>query len=378
MTDALNAALDAQEQQNTTEQQQTSQAEPQQQTAPETTESKINATLDRLDERHGINKEPKTADAKTGDGAQAKTADATGKQPNAGASGQANGDGTGTQQQSSQQTRVRTKDDGKGNLVNAQTGEMIAPAGPARRFYTEAQQLRGEVARLNATVQQAGELASRLAQAEAQIETYKQSNTIATQLGLTIDESVNANKLFAAYKKDPKGVLKYMLTEAQASGIDISGLVQGGHIATDAIAQLIDKKLAPVLEPMQHAREAEQSALRVQQQYQQFITAFPDAKQHENEIALIMGRMDCDAREAYFVVKNYALENGLDWNKPLRPQIEARMSGTSLPANGGAPVIPNGRGNPGSFVPAHRGQVRDPAAMSNADIVRDAMREAGF
>jgi hypothetical protein len=373
MADTQNADANNEQQQNNVDQNNIQSSD----TKVTSVEDKIGATLDRLDGEHGVKPLSAPANTEAGDtkkaGEEAKPA--AGAKPNAGDGKPGAGDGT-QQPNNTQQARVRTKDDGKGNLVNAQTGEMIAPAGPARRFYTEAQQLRNEVTQLRQTAQQAQQIAQERDQFAQQVEALRTANTLATQLGLSVDESVMSHKLFAQYKKAPIDTLKYMLTEAQAAGHDISSLLQGGHIATDAIGKMIDTKLAPLTQRMQTEEQQETIVANVRREYTNFINQYPDASVHENEIAAVMRKTGCELTEAYLRVQNFALQNGYDWNKPLRAQIEARNNGTALPAPSGAPMIPSGRANGRTLAPANRGA--DPANMSSADIVRASMREAGL
>jgi hypothetical protein len=184
------------------------------------------------------------------------------------------------------------------------------------------------------------------------------------------------------YKKDPAATLKYILTEAQANGIDLRSILgtNGGAIDTGAIASLIDKKLEPVLRPINDRNEASQRERKAlddaTRETMQFFDSYPDAIVHEETLAkFITAKPHMKPVDLYYQLKDWASKNDLDWSQPLGPQLQARQGKQSqrqrrqpLPQGREQRRLVDSRDNDASFSPTAR----------TDDIVREAMREAGL
>lgn len=287
--------------------------------------------------------------------------------PNAGKS---TGQQSGTTQTNQQQGKARPAQNG--DLVDAQ-GRVVAKAGAERRFYEDSIRLRNE----------AQQTAQRLQDAEHTIAAYREAATMPTQLGLGPDEVASAMQLMAMYKKSPIETLKYLLTEAQAAGHNVAQLVGGqGNLDPAAIKRMIADELKPLTARAASEQALQQAQHEGAQEAEQFFTQFPDARLHEPVIVSMMSKDErMTPREAYFQLRAYVIERGLNWNAPLADQVGQANGGTGQqqshqPANRGVPTTGR-QGQAPNLAERNNSAVRS-EAMSNRDIVRAAMRDSGL
>lgn len=270
---------------------------------------------------------------------------------------------------------------GADDIVDAQ-GNVIARAGAERRIFEKAipfveGKYRERLAQGDQAQQQLRQIAPRLQQAEMQVQAYQQADRTAEQFKLTPQDRSLAYNLLASYRQDPSKTLQFMIAEAAKSGISIDGLTNG--LDTQVMQRMLDDRLAPVLGPIQQQQQqhAEQQRLsrEVESDVETFRTQYPDATPHHADIAKLLNadhRMSPE--RAYWELKNYASQHGLDFNQPLGPQVYARQQGQTRD-NAQRPL-------PGGFSQARNaGPVQsttDYANMSTRDIVRMSLRESGF
>ena len=170
-------------------------------------------------------------------------------------------------------------------------------------------------------------------------------------------------------------------------GVQLEGL--GGSVDTQTIKAMLAEHLGPITAERQRAQQEREADTQAEQQYNDFISnpRYPNAQLHENEIATVM-RNDpqISLAEAYLTLKTAALENGLDFTKPLAPQWMAKKNGQQsntqnsvTPANqtGVQPRAPLPNGRSGGSVMVTNSRIA-PSTANNSDIVREAMREFGF
>lgn len=278
--------------------------------------------------------------------------------------------------------------DASGNVIDAASGAIIAPAGGHRTAfekmlpYIESVRSEGEKYRIA-------------------LEAATKANTVATSLNLAPDEYALGARIMAAYKSDPIKAIKYLLTEAQNNGIDTSDIAAGGGgpslpALMAAIEEKLDAKLKPfsfITEERQRTEEEQQRHSAAEEGVTELLTEHPDAELHGLNIARVMSHhlensKDISMREAYLIVRNYAHENGFDWTKDLTPQAQAKaakLARTTATVVAPAPnavipprTIPNmtGREGNGSIIP--KAPSIAPGLADTGDIVREAMREAGI
>lgn len=266
-------------------------------------------------------------------------------------------------------SQYRLGSDAQGNLVDGQ-GNIVARAGKERRLWERVQRYEHfEVPELRKQVEQ-------LTQQQAQTQVL---NNVPQQLGLSNEDVLQGMRLIASYKKDPVATINYILTEARAAGHNIQGQDQG-RIDLAAVSRLLDERLKPITEDRAaHQRQQEVQA-QAEREYNDFITRFPDAVPHEDVIARLLQRdTRLSPEAAYYQLRLFAQQNGLNWNQPLQPQVLALQSG-----NDGAQqqqtMLPMSGGRGGNAPVQDRQQAARLADVDadTADIVKEAMREAGL
>ncbi len=165
----------------------------------------------------------------------------------------------------------------------------------------------------------------------SRVESYENANTLAKKEGLSLDEHGAALQMFVQFKKDPVKTLQTLLTHAEQSGRDISAIRQStGPSMADfrsTLEEVVDARLKRfdfITEQQERQREQASLAEEVQTQYAEFIEQFPDARVHEAAIANVMRDKGVNEREAYYAIRAFAAERGLDWKQPLAEQLVAQ------------------------------------------------------
>lgn len=275
--------------------------------------------------------------------------------------------GTEQQQQQQQQTTQQTGGRNPGDLVDQQ-GRIIARAGAERRIFERAANYIKPI------------YDAKMRELQTQIDTLQQA-TNDQQFGLTPQQGIIGRQMMQAWLKNPTELVRYLLTELKKSGQNIEGV--GNGVDTQAIQDMLDERLAPILQDREAAQQQQEIVAGVQQEYDSFIGRYPDARLHEEDIASLLREDDSLSPEvAYFRLQNFALRNGLDWNRPLKPQIEAIIAQRGRQGgNGNRPLrgMPTGRGSATvqGRAAASDGSVAHESTPTR-DIVRNAMRQAGF
>jgi hypothetical protein len=274
-------------------------------------------------------------------------------------------------QQSTQtqaQGDIRTRIDQQGNVINADTGEVIANAGAQRRMWGQLQQAQRNTQ----------ELEGRVRELTGELNGYRSSMQMLPSLGLKPDDIGVALQLLANIRKNPTETIKSLLTSARAQGHNVTiGDTPG--LDMEAINQLLEAKLKPLLSDRETQQAREQALRETEAEYTSFMSQYPDAAVHEDVLAQMVTRApQISVSELYFRLKSWMHQHQFDWSKPLMPQIAARQqngkSGNAAPGNANRRPLPNGRGGannqPMNRTPSRSGR--------NSDIVREALRDAGL
>ncbi len=217
-------------------------------------------------------------------------------------------------------------------------------------------------------------------------EAAQQFMNMPKQLGIADDELKSGLSLIANWKKDPLATLKILVDELKGNGYPVEDVLAGkaaaypGGINPNSISELIQRELQKALGPQiaqqgntQRETEATQ---RATQEYNGFLAKHPHADQHEDVLVNMMQKDTSLSPEiAYYKLQTYAATQGLDFSKPLRPQIEGKsVTNTQQPPMERKPIM-NGRGS-------ERNVTDSPIVHSaddfSEDIVKQAMREAGM
>jgi hypothetical protein len=192
------------------------------------------------------------------------------------------------------------------------------------------------IPQLQRRLQEAETKATQLQQTEQGVRQYTE---LMTQYGLKPDEAQIGLQMAAAYRRSPAEFLKSLINTTRANGVDLSGLGVQPGLDPNALNLVLDNKLKPILEWFNQNQQQSELERQAQEDLNQFFTQFPDAVMHQDDIAVLMERMNLDNRDAYYQLKMWAMQNQYDWNQPLVPQIEARKAGAQ-------PQQGNGRGFP--------------------------------
>jgi hypothetical protein len=254
-------------------------------------------------------------------------------------------------------------------------GEIIK-GGKERRFYENWQRSQQNFQSLE---RQHHEL-------RAKVEAFEKVNTIGTQYNLSPDEVTTAGQLLAAWKADPVETAKYMLTQLRAMGHSIEGI--GGGVDTAAIKQLVSEAVKPFIQDRELTNREAQLRADADRTYNSFINQYPDSITHDESIALLLTKdPNLSLETAYLMLKNYYLENGLDWNTPLseyKKRNESGATGQTQQTQQRQQPVAQPRTSPGLPV-GRQSQVNvtDQSPVSSADddwnnIIRDSLRESGY
>ncbi len=210
--------------------------------------------------------------------------------------------------------------DAKGNVVD-KTGKIIAQSGAQTRLWMEAQRSTAQVKNLTTQLEAANR---RVQENERLIGSARELAELPTRLGISRDEYNEGLQMMSRWKTDPLGVARDLVARTLALGhnaSDILGKSAGDALEMKAIQHLINQSTAPLRQQQEvSARQTEQN-VAAERAYNDFIGRYPDATIHQDAIANLMTQQRMPAVDAYFAVKTFALENGLDFTQPLGPQI---------------------------------------------------------
>lgn len=164
-----------------------------------------------------------------------------------------------------------------------------------------------------------------------------------TQYGLRPDDAIVGLQMAAAFKKSPADYIRNLIQVARSNNVDLSALnVPNQGMDAQVLTSVLDARLKPIMDRFQAQEQQVQLENQAQSQVQQFYNQYPDAPFHQNEIAVLMNQMGLSAERAYWELKTWAMQNGLDWRQNLTQQWTARGQQpppptTHFPANRRAP-----------------------------------------
>lgn len=216
------------------------------------------------------------------------------------------------EQNSKQQSNKSKGNNNSQDLVD-ENGNVLAKAGAERRFYEENQKLKREKEIFNNKVmpQIKQEYNTMVAKINAYNETFK-----SMQMGDLSTEDIQLGmELIRQWKQSPKDTINFLLTQAKSYGINID---ENGKSDMAAINQMLDQKLQPFLQERELRDKQIQARQNAENIYNNFMSKYPDAKNHVDEIAYLYKRNPNQSLDAiYFQLQNYYLRNNYDFNTPL-------------------------------------------------------------
>ena len=271
--------------------------------------------------------------------------------------------------------------DGKGNIVD-KDGKVLAKAGGEARLWQEASRANAQVRNLT---RERDNLMRERERNTAVLENARKIAEMPQRLGVTKEDFNEGITLMGRWKADPVGVAREIVARTLTFGYnvtDILGKNAGDALEMKAITQLVNQTTAPMRQQQEHAAAQQQNMARAEEQYTAFVAKYPDAELHAEAIANLMNNSKVNAEVAYYQVKSFALENGLDFTQPLGPQIAARRAGQQAPEPHGqqqriqrAPMhVASGRGS--------EAQLTNQQEQANAgddwgDILSSVLRKGG-
>lgn len=216
------------------------------------------------------------------------------------------------EQDTKQQSNKSKGNNNSQDLVD-ENGNVLAKAGAERRFYEENQKLKREKEIFNSKVmpQIKQEYNTMVAKINAYNETFK-----SMQMGDLSTEDIQLGmELIRQWKQSPKDTINFLLTQAKSYGINID---ENGKSDMAAINQMLDQKLQPFLQERELRDKQIQARQNAENIYNNFMSKYPDAKNHVDEIAYLYKRNPNQSLDAiYFQLQNYYLRNNYDFNTPL-------------------------------------------------------------
>lgn len=287
----------------------------------------------------------------------------------------------GNQQGKKQEGQGAADPELKAGDIRLQDGTIVR-AGAERRHFENSRILKTEVGDLKNQLNTSN-------QKYTNLETkYNELKTTVSQLGFEEPARVSAAvRLYKDLAANPVETMTKLLAELKGKGHTFDGI--GGTVDTLAIQNMLVDSLP---QQQQQQQTPEQVQQRIQEEAAQealeFLGQFPDARMHEGVIANILEAatqqgQSPSLRDVYFRLRQSVAANGLDWDKPLQPQIDARKQaqsqqqqqqqpGTQKPFNGvrGGMTVETQSENIDPFKTS-TGNTRESAIL-------DAMRENGY
>jgi hypothetical protein len=245
-------------------------------------------------------------------------------------------------------------------------GQVLARGGPERRFYETALKEK----------QRANELQTKVGTLTSQIDAINSAGTIGTQYDLTPEEVVSGAQIMSAYKENPVGTIKYLLTQAQAAGHNIEDISSGGFDAK-ALKEMIDTALKPLTDDRQARVDTQEADAAGLEAYNDFMGKHPDAHIHQDTLAkLLASDPSLTPDAAFYKLQAFFAQRGLDWQHSLdQHQVSLDAKNAEGSDGDGQVQLPGGGTNPTTITDT--AGVAD-VNVSTDNIIRDAMAEAGI
>ena len=264
-------------------------------------------------------------------------------------------------QQSEKQQSNKSKGNNNPQDLLDENGNVIAKAGAERRFYEENQKLKRERDNFNNKIlpQIKQEYENMTARINSYNEVFK-----SMQMGDLSHEDIGLGmELIRQWKKSPKDTINFLLTQAKSYGINVD---ENGSSDMAAINQMLDQKLQPFLQERELRDKQIQARQNAENIYNNFMSKYPDAKNHVDEIAYLYKRNPNQSLDAiYFQLQNYYLRNNYDFNTPLseiqKQKLQSKNTFNSMNVNQNLKTT----------------NIQAPIAKANASfdsIIREAMR----
>lgn len=262
----------------------------------------------------------------------------------------------------------------KGDIVDPRDGVVIARAGSERRLFEKNMRM----------ARDASEKDTRIEELTRQNKDIQFLNNVPQQYGLDTADVQHALALAAVFKKNPVEAARNLVELALQQGHNVSDILgkdAGDALEMRAVKQMLDERLAPLTQQRTQQSEADAQKATAQRAMESFI----DEHEHSDLHLPVLDRMIGDnpqltPEKAYYELRLFCANKGLDFTKPLAPQIAAlqqngrsAQNGNRQPTRNGS--LPNGRGTTQQHRPMDDAEQYDPR-QSWDDIIRSLNRKA--
>lgn len=288
------------------------------------------------------------------------------------------------QQQDRIPAAAEIRTDGKGNLVDKKTGQIVARAGAEARMY---QKMHRQSLQLQSVEAQRVDMENRLKKAieigtqlfERNKMLQENQGTFAPQrYGLQDHEAVEALNFAKQAKTDPIGAIKAILTRASSNGIDLSSIgLQGGNFDPASLMNLVRQEIGQAMNPLkersqretadqQRQREAQQAADEAKSELNRFIAQNPEVREYLPIFAKVYENpqfQHMSLGEVWSRIQLNLLRQGQQ-TQGQRPANQQRRRNPGLPRGQNRPPQNGPQGN------------LAPVETSYEDIVRDILGKA--
>ena len=210
--------------------------------------------------------------------------------------------------------------DDKNNIIDPQSGQIIAKAGTERRLFEKTQ-------RLGAVLDERTE---KLKKYEAEDKALDNLRGVVKNHGMSTEEFAEGINMVLAFKSDPVGTAKKILESVLAMGhnvTDILGADAGNAIEMSAVSKMLDERLKPLTAPLEQKRVQSENEKIAEAAWQKFCDDNPYADVHDVLMDKLLGdNPGMRPQQAYNAIKDFAYKHNLDFSLPLGPQIEQAQS----------------------------------------------------
>lgn len=268
------------------------------------------------------------------------------------------------EQNKKQQPNKQRGNNNPQDLVDA-NGNIIAKAGAERRFYEENVKLKREREIFNSKI--LPQLRENYTVMQNKVKAYDEVFKTMNAGDLSTDEIQTGIELIKQWKKSPQDTMKFLLTQAKSYGINVEDAKS--DIDMSAIRQMIDEKFQPFVQERERALRTQQIKQSAAKTYNDFMTQYPDAKNHIKEIAYLLRKnpnMSLDA--IYYSLRSHYAENGYDFKTPLAEILKNNSQKTTK-------TVPFNTTNTNQSV--NLAQIKAPVASVNKsynDIIKDVWK----
>lgn len=210
--------------------------------------------------------------------------------------------------------------DAKNNIVDPQSGQIIAKAGTERRLFEKTQRLSSAL----------DERSAKLTKYEQEDKTLDNLRGVVKNHGMSTDEFAEGINMVLSFKSDPVGTAKKILESVLAMGhnvTDILGADAGNAIEMSAVSKMLDERLKPLTAPLEQQRVSTEQQKQAEKQWEHFCEINDYANVHENTLDKMLGdNPGMTPQKAYNALREFAYKHSLDFSLPLGPQIEKLQS----------------------------------------------------